>query len=154
MAKKEAVRVFLDSNVILSGLLSDKGAPRIILDILCLGFPFITGLTGRYNIMEIERNLTKKLAAAVPVYKAYLPKINLEIIPLPPIEEMRKFSGVIADKDVPVLVCALLGKADFLVTGDKKDFAKLKVKGRYPFKIVSPVEFIEIIFPRIIKNIG
>jgi len=59
MAEK-VVRVFLDSNVILSGLISEKGAPRIILDILCLGLPFLTGITGRYNIIEIERDYSFK----------------------------------------------------------------------------------------------
>ena len=39
---KNAVRIFLDSNVILSGLLSDKGAPKIILDILSLKLSFLT----------------------------------------------------------------------------------------------------------------
>ena len=50
------VKLFLDSNVILSGLLSDKGAPRIILDILSLNLPFLSGLTGEFNLLEMERN--------------------------------------------------------------------------------------------------
>lgn len=162
MAKREAVRIFLDSNVILSGLISDKGAPRIILDILCLKLPFFTGITGQYNIIEIERNLAKKMPAAFPVYREYLPKINLEIIPMPSAAEVNlscyvfkweKFYGSISDKDIPVLVSAVNGKADFLVTGDKKDFAKIKVKGGYPFKIASPSEFVDMIFPDIFKNI-
>lgn len=153
MAKKEAVRVFLDSNVILSGLLADKGAPRLILDILGLRLPFLTGITGQYNLIEIERNLAKKLPAAAPVYREYLPKINLEIIPLPSKEEVRRFLGKIAEKDIPVLISAIRGKADFLITGDKKDFAPLKLKGPYPFKIVSPAEFIDIILPGMLKNI-
>jgi predicted nucleic acid-binding protein len=33
---KKVVRVSLDSNVVLSGLLSERGAPRIILDLLSL----------------------------------------------------------------------------------------------------------------------
>ena len=41
-----ANRIFLDSNVIISGLLSAKGAPRIILDMLCLRLPNLHGLTG------------------------------------------------------------------------------------------------------------
>jgi len=41
----------IKSRVILSGLLSDKGAPRIILDLLCLKLPFFIGETGRYNIL-------------------------------------------------------------------------------------------------------
>ena len=151
MAKK-AVRVFLDSNVILSGLLSGKGAPRIILDILCLKLPFLAGLTGRYNIMEIERNLARKMPDALPIYKEYIPEINLTIVPLPKPQEIRRYSGSIADKDIPVLASAVKGRADFLVTGDKKDFAKLKAKGNYPFKIVSPAEFVDTILPEIFKE--
>jgi len=50
----------IKSRVILSGLLSDKGAPRIILDLLCLKLPVFIGEIERYNIIEIERNLRKK----------------------------------------------------------------------------------------------
>jgi hypothetical protein len=55
--RRNPVKVFLDSNVIISGLFSDKGSPRLILDVLCLGLPFIRGVTGRYNLIEVERNL-------------------------------------------------------------------------------------------------
>ncbi|MCL4491762.1 MAG: PIN domain-containing protein [Nitrospirae bacterium] len=150
---KRKVKAFLDSNVILSGLFSDKGAPRIILDVLCLGLPMLAGMTGQYNIIEIERNLIKKLPDALPVYKKYLPLLNLKIIPLPLPEDVKKLSGHIADKDIPVLVSALKGKADFLITGDKKDFASLRSKGGYPFKILSPAEFLDIALPKIIKAI-
>lgn len=153
MAKK-AVRVFLDSNVILSGLLSDKGAPRVILDMLCLKLPFLVGITGRYNIIEIERNLTNKLSAAIPVYKKYLPKLNLEIIQLPSQEEIKSLAGHTSDKDVPVLASAHKGKADFLVTGDKKDFSLLKTKGLYTFNITTPAEFLYTIIPEVVKHLS
>jgi len=90
---KRTFRIFLDSNVILSGLLSDKGAPRLVLDLLSLQLPFLIGLTGRYNLIEIERILRKKMPAILPVYKKYLPMLNLKIIPLPRPEEIREFSG-------------------------------------------------------------
>jgi len=44
--QKKVVRVFLDSNVILSGLLSEKGSPRILLDLLSLRLPFLAGDRG------------------------------------------------------------------------------------------------------------
>ncbi len=78
-------------------------------------------------------------------------KLNLKIIPLPSAKDVRRFSGHISDKDVPVLASAITSNADFLVTGDKKDFAKLKEKGSYPLKILSPSEFLDIIVPEIIK---
>lgn len=148
MAKK-GVKVFLDSNVIISGLFSDKGAPRVILDILCLGLPVLTGVTGEYNLIEIERNLTKKMPDALPVYRKYLPLLNLEVIPLPSSVEIKKLSGLTSDKDVPVLASAVSGNVDFLVTGDKKDFIKLK--GKCSFRILSPSEFLDIILPEVLK---
>jgi len=148
MAKK-GVKVFLDSNVIISGLVSDKGAPRVILDLLCLGLPMLAGATGEYNIIEIERNLIKKMPAALPVYKKYLPLLNLEVIPLPSSGEIKKLSGLTSDKDVPVLASAVSGNVDFLVTGDKKDFIKLK--GEYSFKVLSPAEFLDVVMPEVLK---
>ena len=149
---KRTVRVFLDSNVILSGLLSDRGAPRIILDLLSLELPFLAGSTGQYNLMEIERNLKKKIPGILSVYKKYLPSLNLTVIPLPWSEELREFSGKVAGKDIPVLVSAIRGKADYLVTGDRRHFEKLKGMEAYRLKIVTPAEFINSIFPEIIKE--
>jgi predicted nucleic acid-binding protein len=150
---KKVVRVFLDSNVILSGLLLEKGAPRIILDLLSLGLPFIIGVTGRYNLIEIERNLKKKMPSLLFLYKAYLPKLNLKVIPLPRPEEVRDFSGQIAEKDIPVLISAIRSKVDFLVTGDKQHFGKMKELDKYPFHVVTPSEFIDSILPEILKGL-
>jgi len=150
---RRTVRLFLDSNVILSGLLSDRGAPRIILDLLSLGLPFLMGSTGQYNLMEIERNLEKRMSGLMPVYKRYLPRLNLTVIPLPKAEELREFFGKITDKDIPVLVSAIKGKADFLITGDRRHFEKLKRVGKYPLEIVTPSEFIDSILPGILKEI-
>jgi len=146
-------RVFLDSNVILSGLFSETGPPRIILDIFCLDLPMLHGMTGAFNLIEIERNLQKKMPAALPVYHEYFKKIRLEVIPMPERALVQKLSGSTADKDLPVLASAILGKADYLVTGDKKDFSKSKLKGAYAFKVVTPAEFVDQVLPEMLKAI-
>lgn len=140
---RKPVRIFLDSNVVLSGLLSSTGAPRIILDILTLSLPGLIGLTGRYNLIEIERNIKKKAPAVLPVYNEYLPKMHLEIVPLPSVAEVATHSGIIADKDTPVLVSAIKGRVDFLITGDKKHFDRAKIRKAIPCKIRNPSEFLE-----------
>ncbi len=150
---KKVVRVFLDSNVILSGLLSERGAPPILLDLLSLGLPFLIGSTGRYNLIEIERNLKKKIPGLLFLHKAYLPKLNLKVIPLPRPEEVRDFSGQIAEKDIPVLISAIRGKVDFLVTGDKQHFGKMKELDKFPFHVVTPSEFIDSVLPEILKGL-
>ncbi len=148
MARKN-VKVFLDSNVIISGLFSDKGTPRVILDLLCLGLPMLRGVTGEYNLSEIERNLAKKMPDVLPLYREYLPLLSLEVIPLPSLGELGKLSGATSDKDIPVLASAVNGKVDFLVTGDKKDF--LRLKGKYLFRVLTPAEFLDVIMPEVLK---
>jgi len=135
---KKTFKTFLDSNVILSGLISEKGPPRIVLDVLTLRLPFLTGSTGKYNLIEIERNLKKKMPGLLSVYKKYLPRLNLKIIPLPVSAEIKEFSGKIADKDIPILVSAIRGKADFLVTGDKQ---------HYSFSTNSPISLRSLSLP-------
>lgn len=137
-----SLRVFLDSNVIISGLLSDKGSPRIILDLLSFHFQGMTGVTGAYNLVEVERNLKRKLPRAIPLYQEYLPKLALEVIPLPTRDEIARHHGMIADKDLPVLLSAVNGVVDFLVTGDNKDFGKIKGMAEFKFAVVSPTEFL------------
>jgi predicted nucleic acid-binding protein len=72
---------------------------------------------------------------------------------MPSQKEISKFSGHISNKDVPVLISALKGKVDFLITGDKKHFEKLKAKSNFPFKILEPSEFLELVIPTIIKEL-
>ena len=151
---KRAVKVFLDSNVIISGLLSDAGAPRIILDLLSVRFPVLKGMTGRYNLTEIERNLARKLPRAIPVFEEYFPRMRLAIVPLPPLVQVEVFGGRIADKDAPVIAAAVLGGADYLVTGDRKDFGRLKTTLQPPPHIVTPAEFVDEVLPGILKSLG
>lgn len=149
-------RVFLDSNVVLSGLFSERGAPRLILDLLTLELPFLAGLTGRFNLIEIERNIRKKMPDAFPVYRFYMPKLKLEIVPAPSPDDLRPLVGSAEDKDLPVLASGLNGKADHFVTGDKRLQACIGRKGRFPFRTVSPTVFLNGVLPEILtgKRLG
>lgn len=148
---REKVRIFLDSNVIISGLFSDRGAPRIILDLLSLGLPLLSGVTGEFNIEEIERNLNKKMPEVLPTYRKYLPLLNLEIIPLPAAKQLAEIKGAVAEKDLAVLASAIQAKADFLVTGDRKDFAKARTIRKDPPRVVSPAELLEVVLPEVLR---
>jgi putative PIN family toxin of toxin-antitoxin system len=145
------LKVFLDSNVFISGLFSEKGAPRLILDVLSLWLPPLAAITGAYNIAEVERNLRAKLPEALPVFQSCLSAMKIEIVPIPSAEDLKPWAGTTADKDLPVLVSAIQGKADILVTGDKKDL--LKIRNRVlPLIIASPGQFLNDILPRFLKS--
>jgi predicted nucleic acid-binding protein len=143
-------RVFLDSDVILSGLISAQGAPRLILDLLALDLPGLQGVTGRFNLAEIERNIAKKIPAALMVLNEYLPKLDLEIVPVPFLDELKLYRGAVEDKDLPVLASAAMGRADFFVTGDKKLISQISSGSAFPIRSLSPAEFLNTVLPDIL----
>jgi predicted nucleic acid-binding protein len=150
--ERRRLRVFLDSNVIISGLFSGRGAPRIILDILSLNLPVLTAVTGAYNIGEVERNLAAKLPAALPLFRSCLRAAGFEIVPLPERKSLAPLAGLTSEKDLPVLASALLGKADVLVTGDKRDLLKIQ-KLDLPFAVLSPAKFLDEYLPEWLKKL-
>jgi predicted nucleic acid-binding protein len=56
-------------------------------------------------------------------------------------------------EDIPVLLSALRGEVDFLITGDKQHFGKMKELDKYPFHVVTPSEFIDSVLPEILKGL-
>jgi uncharacterized protein len=90
---------------------------------------------------------------SLPLYHIYLPRLGLEVVALPTVETVRSMAGVIAEKDIPVLASAVACGAEYLITGDKKDFARLSMaQQRYKLTIVSPSEFVETVFPGILRD--
>jgi predicted nucleic acid-binding protein len=53
-----------------------------------------------------------------------------------------------------VLASAIKAKADFLVTGDKQHFQKLKMEKSYPLQVVTPAEFVDRILPELLRKMG
>lgn len=78
----------------------------------------------------------------------------LVVVPSPPIAQGEVFRGRIADKDAPVIASAVHGGADYLVTGDRKDFGRLKATLHPPPHIVTPAEFVDEALPVILKRLG
>ena len=150
--ERRTAKVFLDSNVILSGLVSDRGSPRLILDILSLGLPGLRGVTGRYNLTEIERITAGELPAARPVLNECLPRMDLEIVFLPFSDEMEPFRGTVDDKDLPVLVSAVIAKADYFLTGDKRLMSQLKRASGLSFAGCQPSDFLNHFLPDLLAG--
>lgn len=143
----KSVRLFLDSNVILSGLISSRGAPRILLDLLSIGVPLLEGMTGRYNLEEIEHNLKRRFPELIAIYKEYLPCLRLKIIKIPSYQDIKPLVKKMSPKDAPVLVSAQIGRADYLITGDKKGFPATLAK---PIIVMPPDKFLDQVLPQFI----
>jgi len=150
--EKKKYRIFLDSNVLLSGLISDRGAPRLILDVLTLDLPVLQGVTGRYNLTEIERDIAKKLPAALVIFHEYLQKLDLDLIPVPFPDELEPFRGAAADKAMPVLASAAMGQADLFITGDVKLLSRIARQSAFSIRSLGPARFLGGVLPDILAG--
>jgi predicted nucleic acid-binding protein len=142
-----SLRVFLDSNVLLSAFFSERGAPRRILDVLAARLPPLHPLVGAYNLLEIERNLGQRLPGAWPTARNLIDRLGFDIAPLPVASAVAAWTPYVVAKDAPVIASAVAGKAAVLVTGDKKDLLGF-VDDRLVFPILSPAGFLDDFLPR------
>lgn len=130
--------VFLDSNVLLSALISSAHSPPTVLIDWLAGRERITLATGRCCVQEVERNLVKKLPQAQPLWQKFLSVTNLRLDACP-----RKHVAGINEKDMPIVAAAIAAKAAYFVTGDKALIAEMraaKIKMPQP---VTPREMLE-----------
>lgn len=109
------MRVFLDANILFSGSL-----PKSLL----AGFlenlkDHAELLTNAYAMSEAERNLAAKMPGSLQRFRKLT--TSLTLVPI----QLFDTEVPLARKDQPILCGAIAGEADFLVTGDKKDFGHL-----------------------------
>ena len=124
-----------------------RRAPRVLLDLLSLGVPLLQGMTGRYNLDEIERNLQRRFPQLLDVYQEYLPRLHLEVIPVPRFKDIKALLNKMSAKDTSVLASVKNSRADYLITGDKKGFPS---RVAAPIIVLAPDRFLNDVLPRII----
>lgn len=121
------MRVFLDANILFSAAF----AKSLLADFLEELQRHADLLTNAYARTEAERNIAAKAPKRLAALRAFAD--GLELVPLQLFDPGVK----IAEKDRPILCGAIAGHADYLLTGDKKDFGHLYGKTVQGVKIVS-----------------
>ena len=130
------MRVVLDANVYISALLVGRGCEEI----LTLGRTgVIQVLSSPEIIAEVASVLRRKFHWSSADIQPFLDEASdlCRMIPFDPAEV--EFPADPAD--AKILACGVAGKADVIVTGDKKHLLPLKRYRGIP--IVSPAEFLE-----------
>ena len=130
------MRVVLDANVYISALLVGRGCEEI----LTLGRTGVIQVLSSPEIIdEVASVLRRKLHWSPEDIRPFLDEARdlCRMIPFDPAEV--EFPADPAD--AKILACAVAGKADVIVTGDKKHLLPLKRYRGIP--IVSPAEFLE-----------
>jgi len=143
MPDQAQLKVVLDTNVLVSGLISNQGPPRQIVDAWLEGrFTLVTSL---YLAEELAHVLTyPRIAERIRLDE---PEVDTILAALLSEAEMApgelELPGVTRDpKDDPVVACAVEGDAGYIVSGDQD----LLVLGEYEgIEVVTPRRFVEIV---------
>ncbi|MFN3761618.1 MAG: putative toxin-antitoxin system toxin component, PIN family [Anaerolineae bacterium] len=137
------IRAVLDTNVLISGLVAEGGAPRMIVD-AWLEEQF-TLVISPYLLEELLHVLTyPRIAGRIRLREEDLAVLLGALVGRAEVTEgTLSLPGVTRDpKDDPVVACAREGNADYIVSGDQD----LLVLGEYEgIRVVSPREFAEIL---------
>ena len=133
-------RIFTDSSVLIAGAGSRSGASRAVLTLAEIGLFKL--ILCRQILDECDRNLRKKLPAALPIFAQLLAAINPEIAPDPPQAECVRWESIIEAKDAPILAAAVLARPDRLLSLNTKDFTP-QVAAQSGLIIQTPGEFIQ-----------
>ena len=133
-------RVFLDASVIIAGAASSTGASRAVLMLAEVGL--FQGVVSEQVLEECQRNLAKKLPAALATYSELLSKLNLEVMNNPSSAEYSLWLSIIEPKDAPILAAAVLAQVDRLLTLNTRDFTQ-NVAQQSGLNIQTPSQFIQ-----------
>lgn len=130
------MRVFLDTNVLVSAFLS-RGLCADLLRIVLRDHDLVVS---QLVLMEFERVLRDKLCASEPDLKLAMTVFDsVEVLADP---STLRMDPALASSDAAILAAAIGGGVDIFVTGDRE---VLTAAGRVPLLVVSPRRFMELL---------
>lgn len=121
------MRVFLDANILFSASFPNSHLAEFLEELA----HHADLLTNAYAKTEAERNVAAKQPNRLAAHEKFA--VSLEMVPF----LLFDLGVKLVEKDRPILCGAIAGKADFLLTGDKKDFGHLFGKTIRGVKIVN-----------------
>jgi len=149
MSRRRLPRLFLDSNVILSGFLSVWGLDKALLS---LGAARVVRIVIADVVRrEVETNLLIHAEALAKEdadqllsdYDLFFQLARPEIVPAPSADEVKRNRSLVRHlADVPVLVSALNTQPDWFITNNTKHFDR-RVAQRTGLRIATPRQFFQ-----------
>jgi predicted nucleic acid-binding protein len=117
--RTEPVLVCIDSDVVITELLSRAGASRAILVLGELGL--LRLVLPAAAVEEVRKNLVAKLPEAAPLFEEFLRAVPVQIH-LPTSRDSERARELADAKDVPILAAAIGARAPILVTHNVRHF--------------------------------
>ena len=140
---KRKPRVFLDSNVIFSGLYSPRGSPALILEHFVAGD--ISVVVSQQVLEEVVRTIKEKLPDALPVLRRLLISTPPEVTADPQLEAIKRRKWKLSTADAAVLEAAITTRPDYFITGDNHFLDDPHLAEGTDLHIVTPAGFLKIL---------
>ncbi|OGO50235.1 MAG: putative toxin-antitoxin system toxin component, PIN family [Chloroflexi bacterium RBG_16_68_14] len=137
------MRVFLDTNVLFSGLLSFLGPPSRIIDAATRAETEVQFVVSVDVLAELTRNIRRKAPQLLPDLNRFLTSARLEFVN-PPEEEIQRWLAEFGS-DAPVIAGAVAGRVDHLCTGDKRLLAHGRTGALGDLRVLSPSELVRLL---------
>ena len=118
------MRVFVDTNVIISSVLFPHGKVASVFSYIIETHDLIIS---SYSIKECEIVFDRKFPNKKDNLKIFFTNLIFELFETPQKIEKEKYPQIRDVNDLPILVSAILSDADVLITGDK-DFEDINIK--------------------------
>jgi len=143
------VRLFLDSNVLTAGIVSEWGLDKAVLS-LCAARICRLVLAEAVR-EEVEENILTRLGDLDPSgasrvldgYSRLIALMKPEIVPYPGVSEVGASRHMIRHAaDVPVLLSAVASRPDWVLTHNTKHFTQAVAKST-GLRFATPVEFFQ-----------
>ena len=132
------MKIFVDSNIIISAFLNPGGTPaKALIKALTENHNLMSGV---YNVSELLKTIAKKFVKRDLEFAVFWEQFRpfLQLIDTP--ETFLEIENKIRDeKDRPILRAAIFAEADIFLTGDK-DFLDAEIDNP---KIITAAEFVE-----------
>jgi predicted nucleic acid-binding protein len=139
---RKNLRVFLDTSVLFSAVLSPTGGAR---KLFLLGEAGLLDLViGRHVLREAEEVVRRKAPASLHLLAQLLELGSVETVPAPTPKQVEAARAVIAYRpDTYVLAEAIRSEADWFVTHDKEHFLKARSSIKLSFEIGTPGDLLQ-----------
>ena len=138
--RTDKLRVYLDSNVFIFGKEIPESNSRTILDLAEEGkfVPIVSFMTLEELREYFSRRYGRETAIDEVYYLVSLP--TLEIVSRDKVQKLlRKYKGIVPDKDLPHLASAVGANADYFITYNRH-FLATKAKSR--IKVLKQTDFV------------
>lgn len=134
--KSNALRVFIDSNILVSAVLSNSSLSSKLLTLLIEEHHLIICT---YSITEVSKVINRKFSKHIAKWDKFLTTLEFEIAYTPSDLSTVRVPYIRDPKDIPILVSAMVSQPDIFITGDM-DFYTPEIQEH--FTIMTPGDFL------------